>query len=225
MAVAKKKQQHVSPRGTFKYPHLQEPDYGTDEYPKENGEYNVKLILSPEDAEAFRKKMQRYLDESEKKAMELDKKRKPAARKQKPMTLREIGNPVYDDNDEETGEIEINFKTAASGVSKKTGKKWTKKLAVFDAAKKPIPEGVAVWGGSEGKVAFTVNPYFVGATGEAGVSFYLEAVQVLELSNGSAKSADSFGFDEEDGFEAEEDGSEAFDDDNDAPEDEDEEDF
>lgn len=40
----------TSPRGIFRYPALTKPDFGTDEYPKPDGEYKVTLILTQEEA-------------------------------------------------------------------------------------------------------------------------------------------------------------------------------
>lgn len=187
----------ISPKGVFKYPHLTSVDYGTKEFPKEDGEFNVKLVLDADTAEQFRADLQELLDAADELGKEADKKRKPANRKKAPYTLAEIGNPVYDENDEETGEIEINFKTKASGKSKKTGKKWTKTMAIYAASGKIVKNPPAIWGGTVGKLDFTAATYFVAATGQAGVAFYLNGVQVLELVSASAGSSN---FGAEDGY-------------------------
>jgi len=48
------------------------------------------------------------------------------------------------------------------------------------------------------KVAFELRPFYVASFG-AGCSQVLEAVQVLKLVSGNARSADDFGFTSEDG--------------------------
>lgn len=105
------------------------------------------------------------------------------------------------ENDEPTGEYEFNFKMKASGVSKKTGKPWTRKPAVFNAKGKPMSdeEKAKVGGGSVVKVAYEITPFYTAALG-AGVSLRLEAVQVLELKSFQARDASAFGFGEEEGY-------------------------
>ena len=62
------------------------------------------------------------------------------------------------------------------------------------------PKDKIIWGGTEAKVAYQIIPYFVGSIG-AGVSLRLKAVQILSLVTGEGN-ASSFGFKEEQGFEA-----------------------
>lgn len=186
----------TSPKGVFKYPHLTNVDFGTDEYPKKNGEFNVKLIMSAEDAEAFRETLAEVHDKADELGKEQDKKRKPAARKKAPYSLNEIGNPVYDEDENETGEVEFNFKTAASGET--DGKRWKRKLTIFDATGKRLKNCPPIWGGTLGRVAFSAAPYFVASSGAAGVALYLDAVKVLELVSAGEKSADAYGFGDED---------------------------
>ena len=205
--------QGVTMKGTLKYPHLTSVDYGTDEFPKEDGEFNTKLILSASDAEAFRESLSEIHERADELGKVAEGKRKTPARKKNPYVLAEIGNPVYDDNEEETGEIEINFKTKASGTDKKTDKKWTKVLPIFDAKAKTIEDCPSIWGGTVAKLSFTTKPYFVAGTGQAGLAFYLNGVQVIDLVSGNGgASADGLGFGEEEGFEAEEADTGGFDD-------------
>lgn len=200
--------QGVTMKGTLKYPHLTSVDYGTDEFPKEDGEFNTKLILSASQAEAFRESLSEIHEKADELGKVAEAKRKTPARKKTPYELVEIGNPVYDDADQETGEIEINFKTKASGVDKKTDKKWTKVLPIFDAKAKTIEDCPAIWGGTVAKLSFTTKPYFVAGTGQAGLAFYLNGVQVIDLVSGNGgASAEGMGFGEEEGFEAEENSS------------------
>ena len=49
------------------------------------------------------------------------------------------------------------------------------------------------------KVAFDPIPYYMASTNKAGVSLRLKAVQVIDLVTGGEKTADAFGFSEEDG--------------------------
>ena len=200
--------QGVTMKGTLKYPHLTSVDYGTDDFPKEDGEFNTKIILSATQAEEFRASLSEIHELADELGKVAEAKRKTPARKKNPYALAEIGNPVYDEAEEETGEIEINFKTKASGIDKKTDKKWTKVLPIFDAKAKTIEDCPAIWGGTVAKLSFTTKPYFVAGTGQAGLAFYLNGVQVIDLVSGSGgASAEGMGFGEEEGFESEENSS------------------
>jgi len=205
MATKPKNPEFTSPRGVFRFPKLTEPDYGTKEYPKPDGEYKVTLILSQEEAEAFIAKLQPLHDEAVKVGREAFKELKVEARKKlKEITIQPFFSEEYDKETEEpTGNLLFTFKMAASGISKKTGKKWSRRPALFDAKGKPILKAPDIWGGSEGRVQFEVSPYFIPGTALTGIKLRLNAVKLLELRSGGARSASDYGFDEEeDGFSA-----------------------
>ncbi|CAM5317244.1 hypothetical protein ATER59S_00961 [Aquamicrobium terrae] len=111
---------------------------------------------------------------------------------------------LYDQVTEEpTGEVEFKFKMKASGELKEgpgAGQKWTRKPDLFDGKGRKIGKGVDIWGGSEGKVAFSVRDYFVAGTAAAGLILMLNGVQVIDLVSEDSRSADSYGFGEEEGF-------------------------
>jgi len=124
-------------------------------------------------------------------------------------------NPYYTEvfdkeTEEPTGQYEFRFKTAASGVNKK-GERWERTVPIFDAKGKPVKNLKEIWSGTVGKVAYSVSPYFVAGSGAAGITLYLEAVQIIELNAGGGRSASEFGFSEEDGFDSSEE-SRVFDD-------------
>jgi hypothetical protein len=83
----------------------------------------------------------------------------------------------------------------------KAGKEYLFSVAMYDAAGKPLPKDVQVWGGSKVNVAFRPNFWYTASLG-FGVSFEIAAVQVIELANGgvSEQSAESFGFTAEEGY-------------------------
>lgn len=194
----------TSPRGVFLFPHLVDPDYGTDEYPKKDGEYNVTLKLSAREAQPLIDQLESLHREAVAMGEEKFKELKPAIKKKLgELKVNDLFTEEYDKETEEpTGNLLFKFKTKASGVTKK-GKPWERTLPIFDAkGTKFSPD--SIWGGSEGRVSFAAAPYFVPGQGMAGVTFYLNAVQILELRAGGAASADAFGFGEEEGFEAEE---------------------
>lgn len=208
----------VSPRGVFKYPYLVSPDYGTKEHPNPDGSYSVRLVVDEKTKDAFLKKLMDVIKYAEEQAESKFEDLKPAVRKKLgSVTWNDVATPIYDDEtEEETGEYEFRFKTKASGKNAK-GKEWKRKLPLFDAKGKPIKNIQAIWGGTEGKLSFIARSYFVSATGAAGVTLYLEAAQIIKLVAGAGdRDADGFGFDEEEGYEADDapfDDSDANDDD------------
>lgn len=194
----------LTPKGTAKWPKVTEPDY---EY-KDEGEYSIKLIWPADSDEA--KQMMALVDElmeesAEKAAEEAKKKskgkRKPKIKVANPPYRPEVRKEEDEDGDEievETGNMEFTFKCAASGVSKKTGKAWERKIPLFDSAGTPMPEDTELWGGSQVRVSFDPYLWYTKALG-AGVKLTLGAVQVIELSSGAARTASDFGFGQEEG--------------------------
>ncbi|MER9560968.1 hypothetical protein [Mesorhizobium sp. M0571] len=218
----KKLPQFTTPRGVFVYPKLSEPDYGTKDYPKPDGEYSLKFRMSHSDAEAFVNRkvkhgnesfsIQSIYEDALRNAERLFGELKLESRKKlgsvKPNALFTV---LYDqDTEEPTGEVEFKFKMKASGEFKKgpkAGTKWNRKPDIFDARGVKITKGVQIWGGTEGKVSFGIGTdkdgvpgYFVAGTAAAGLTLQLSAVQIISLVSAGQRSADSYGFGEEEGF-------------------------
>lgn len=210
-----KREISISPAGKSMYPRLAEPDTKF----KAEGEYSVRLLLTEQDAlpilercEALR---QQAFDEevekvrAEKPKMSLDKIKEK-------ITLADLPIRAYEDPEtgEDTGLYQINFKMVASGVSKKTGRPWSRHPAVFDSQNKAVdPKKVQIWSGSILKVAYSLEPFCTSAVG-AGVSARLEAVQIIELVSGGNRDAAGYGFGAQEGgysHNPEEEGSEYFD--------------
>lgn len=198
----------TSPKGTFRYPKLIEPDYGNEKFPKPDGEYKVDLILSAEEAKPLIDKLQPLHDQAMQDAqVEFD---KLPVKTRKEFEKKGVTGPVansffseiYDEETEEpTGDVYFRVKMKASGKNKKTNKVWKRKPALFDAKGKPMVNPPDIWGGSTGKVSFEVIPYFISGTAAAGVRLSLTAAQVLELRSGTGGDAASYGFEEEEGYE------------------------
>jgi hypothetical protein len=104
--------------------------------------------------------------------------------------------PMLDEDGEETGMYGLKVKMSASGISKKDGKPWQRKLPLFDGLGKPT--NAKVGGGSQ--VIVAIGPKgWTNAKGECSVTCYLEAVQVLQLVTGGQSTASRFGFGAVDG--------------------------
>lgn len=184
--MSQKREILVSPKGLAVYPHLDAPDFKF----KEEGEFSTKLRMPAADAA----KLVKRIEEEHKKAQEIAKQENPKKK------IKESQYRPYEE-DEETGEVIFSFKMGHKITRKKDGKVIELWPALFDAAGKPLPKGVKIGGGSTLRVAFTFNHYYTPLVG-AGVGLRLEAVQVIDLKEWGERSADSFGFEVEEGFSA-----------------------
>lgn len=123
-------------------------------------------------------------------------------KKLKSITLVEPLQEEIDDEAEGTGTIMLKAKMKASGTYKsgpKTGQKWTRRPDIFNAQGKQLKTPPKIGGGSEVKMSIELNPYFAANEGAVGVSFRLEAVQLLTLVQFGERDASAHGFGAEDG--------------------------
>ena len=179
---ARKKHDIIKVGGTIKYCHLNEPNKT---YKKEYGEYQCEVILTPELAEQVKKQLRPVYEQELKDRQD-----------QEGKEVKKADIPIV----EKDGQIIIKTKLKG-GVMTKAGKEYLFSVAMYDAAGKPLPKDVQVWGGSKVNVAFRPNFWYTASLG-FGVSFEIAAVQVIELANGgvSEQSAESFGFTAEEGY-------------------------
>jgi len=208
----------TAPRGVLKYPKLNEPDHGTDAFPCSHawGDYKTRLILDRSDkgVEAFLAKLDKHLARSlelaEEAFKELPVKRRKELEADGGIRADAPYSVIYDEETEEdTGKVELNFKMRAGGERKKDGKEWTAKPDLFDAKLKPLGKKTAVWSGSTAIIVFESTPYFMPGTGKYGITRRLNAAQIVELvSAGGNKSASSYGFGEQDGYDSSQDADE-----------------
>jgi len=188
----------TTPKGIAVFPRLNDPDT---KFVAE-GQYSVRLRLSAEDAQPLIDRIdvlaQEMFDAEKARLMKGDGKAKAKAK-----TLK-MADKAYkeavDDEGNETGEYEFNFKMKAQYTNKKTSKITKQKPKLFDASGKALPDSVSVWGGSIIKVAAQYMP-FATAIG-VGVSLRMNAVQVIDLVTSGGGNAGSYGFGEEDGYTA-----------------------
>ncbi len=196
-----------TPLGAAKWPKLSEPDYGTKDYPKPDGEYSTKMIFDATDPKfvAFRERMEAYIAPVEAMAQaKFAELKKPQRDKLGSPTFNDMFVPIYDEDDEPTGEVEMKFTMKAGGVVKKgprEGSKWSRKPNLFDSLGRPIKGKVDIWGGSELIIAFsfTDDGYWIPATGAYGIKLQLEAAQIVTLREAGARNAGDYGFGEQEG--------------------------
>lgn len=173
----------VSPVGVAVYPWITKAD--TKFNP--GGDYRTGLRMPLEVAQPLIDKLEAIRQEALAESKKL--KKKPPKEGNLPW------QPVYDDEGNETGEIEFKFKTKAQ-ITMKDGSVINKTIKVFDS-KKELVEGISIYGGSKLRVAFQAVPYDVAAVG-VGLSLRMSSVQVIELVEGGGGDANVFG--EEDGY-------------------------
>jgi hypothetical protein len=181
---ARKKHEIIKAKGTAKYCHLNEPNKKFD---PEFGVYSCDLIIDKEQADAIKQKLRPLYEEELREVQE--------ANPGKGITQREF--PI----DEVDGGYLIKVKMKAGG-RRRDGSEYHMSIALYDSAGKHLDPEVKVWGGSEVNVAFRPKFYYTAAVG-FGVTFELQAVQVLKLGEGGVSSiaASAFGFtEEESGF-------------------------
>lgn len=188
----------ITPKGVAIYPKLHKPDTKW----KAEGQYSVKLRVRPEDvpAELIEKIEALRTAKAEEVRAELASKKQGA--KVKSLKVTDVVFPAEVDKDtgEETGFLVVNAKMQASGVSKATGKPWSRKPDLFDAKGKKLAKVPMIFGGSELKVACEARAYYSPKDNEVGVSFQLNGAQIIKLVTGGDRSAADYGFGEEDGY-------------------------
>lgn len=187
----------TTPVGVLSFPcFIHEPDtqYRDETNPNDRGEYKARLSLSMAEASNFMAELERLFEEfCARKEIELRRKVKVGddAMPWYPETDRDTG--------EETGNIIIRAKMKAAYVSKRTGQVVEQAPKVFDATPVPLVPIPAIGAGTRAKLNVTPSCWYNGGKG-AGLTLYLNAVQVLELKEkGGGNTADAFGFDTEEG--------------------------
>ncbi len=180
---ARKKHPVIKVKGTAKYAHLNEPNK---RFEPEFGTYSCDLVIDKDQAEMLKNTL-RPLYEEELKQVQEEHQGKKIEQKEFPIK-------------EEEGGFLVKSKLKAGG-RRRDGSEYSLSIALFDSQGKPLPEDVKVWGGSKVNLAFRPRFWYTAMAG-FGVSFDLQAVQVLELQNGgvSGVAADAFGFTSEEGY-------------------------
>lgn len=204
----------VSPLGTAIYPKLNAPDTKFEP----DGVYETRLKFDPNTAVGVLEKkstpwsemLEAVVAQQEEflkaKKAELAKGDGKAKTKAKSIESLEWGTEAdVDDEGNETGLVVIKAKMKASGISKKDKKPWKRAPILFDAKNHKLQiDGPQIWGGSKLKVAGKIVPYYSAKDNVVGSTFYLEAVQVIELVSGQGRDAGAYGFGEEAGYTVEE---------------------
>lgn len=202
--------QLITPAGAAVWPNLNSPDYT---YKEEFGEYNVKLRIPIDSAELakFREPVEKLLDD----AFEAQKKELVDAKKKALAAKLVKVDPFKEEEDQETGEptgfVVIRASMNAGGRRKKDGKEFSMAPDFFNRVGKKLKNPPKIGSGSKLKAGVRLRDYYFAKDKEIGVSFDLEAVQILTVETfGGNRSADDYGFGTEDGDDVD-DGNPGFD--------------
>lgn len=189
------------------WPKLHEPDYGSEKYPDKMGSFRTKWRMEADAARAFLAKLeptkQAVLAWAEEQFAGMN-----AAQRRKlgSVTFQDPFTEELDKETEEpTGAMLFSAKRRYSFIYKsgqKKGQTGYMKLPVFDSFGERVVKVPKLYSGS--LLNMTVKPrgYFVSGSATAGISFDLEAVQIIRVQSGSGgKNADEYGFGNEgDGY-------------------------
>ncbi len=173
-----------TPKGVAVFPRLNTPDTKF----KDTGRYSLKLRLPEAEARSFLAEYDALSGENFAEVLERTK-GKVDKKTGKAITPENTGLPFELEMDKETqtptGNILIPFSCNAQFVDKKTQQVREIKPGIYDSKGTAID--VQVWGGSVLKVAFVPFGYYNDATMKAGISFRLQAVQVIKLVRGGGE--------------------------------------
>lgn len=200
MATAKKTFPKVmTGLGTLVWPKLNAPD----EY-KGKKSYSAKIRLSPTDSQKLIEKIEAALKahwpvaqaELEAKVEAAKTGPEKAKAKKALAEMKEADKsykPAYDDEGNETGEYEFNFKMPDHFIGK-DDKPVYMKPDLFDAKGQMLKNPPEVWGGTTAYVAGELRPFSMPIG--VGISLRLKAVQIIQLNTagGGERSGTSYGF-------------------------------
>lgn len=189
----------ITPKGKCIFPKLHAPDFGTEQFPDPQGHYKVILRIPEDEAHDLVNKLNGVYDVW---IGECDHNFKPTP-KVKKLNVNDPPWGVAMDKNRDTGEweevegfVDFKFKSAASFKDKKTGEVRKIKPDYFTALNEKIIKVPEIWGGSTVRIAYEVVPY--SAAIGTGVSLRINAVQIIQLNQGSNRDAASYGFEMDD---------------------------
>lgn len=206
-----KRERINTPKGIFKFAHLNSPDYKGAERFGGDPMFRTSFVVE-RDAKGFDafvaklEKLHRQAYEAGEEKMDEANAKQKAAWKKKGITEPTLNDFMEDEVDEEgnpTGRVEFKFKTHATFTDRDTGKEKKKSVPFVDGRGQVIPwkKRPFVRGGTEGRVAFTVGNVFIPKDADVYLGFYLNQIQITKLAEAGGS---AFGEDEDSDFSADE---------------------
>ena len=166
---------HVSPFGALLHPWLTKADtkFNAD------GLFHSGLLVEGEDAENLKK---RITEAAQAAFNEETAKMKPAEAKKWSLYV-PFEDLEDDDTGEPTGTTKFDFKQNAKIKDRETGEMKSVKIEIRDSKDKPVT-GVVVYGGSIGRIMFSMRKIVMTSSKEIGVRLDFSKVQIKELKTG-----------------------------------------
>ncbi len=163
----------VTKPGIAKWPHLVTPRTTFDK----DGVYETGLVFDSEewDSMDLKETIIQVINEHYEKTIDG---LKPAAAKKIETAL--PWSDEVDEDDLETGNFVLKFKSKASYENKK-GETITMRPKIFDGAGNSIKRRINIGSGTVMCVATAIKPYYMTSTKKVGVTLYLNAVQIRKL--------------------------------------------
>ena len=189
----------VSPKAPCSYPWLNTPDTAFNQ-----NHFKVNIILDPDNNEAhaaFVADLEEKMEASRKDAVKtLEAQGGKGKAKLKKLAAAPVLTPEYDDEGDETGRLIVRFKQAKLVQYKdnKTGEKKTfDATPVFlDVSGKKLKEVPSIFGGSVLQINSPAYTYYAESSVTYGITLKINAVRIVELSDGSSNKDYGFGDDD-----------------------------
>ena len=172
----------TTPVGVFKFPILQKP---SDKFTPGKPKYECKITFAPDECKDFVKQLEGLWNENLKFQAAL-----AGGKKLKVST-----KPWRDEKDKDgnpTGRTEVSAKTNAQ-YQDKSGATINKRIKLFEADGKPFERADWISSGTKGRLQFMACGYNSPALG-AGLTFRLNAAQIIDLVAGGGGTAETYGF-------------------------------
>jgi len=190
--MSKKKEVFITPKAEAVWAFLDKP---SDKF-NPDGVYTVSLAFEAGDRDyrALMQTLKAQRDEAFEK-WKRDNPKQARGAKAAPISKKET-----DAEDAETGRRLLTFKMISKGKSRRTGNDYTMSPDIFDATGAKLEHVPPVGGGSVLKVAFETFGAYVASSRQFYLSLQLRAVQIIELVEAGNRSAEYYGFEEEEGY-------------------------
>lgn len=182
-----------TPIGTVEpYSYIAKPYFGQGVFTSERGKYKINLTVQTDEAQGLIDKIVKiYTADYAKRVSEHKKNPPQLQRGRKPRTPYQGDLPVIDNGD---GTVTLKF--AAWSWYEREGEMIPSPLRVVDANGEPIVDVPKIWGGSEGKVRFSIVPYGWGPISGASVKLQLEGFMLTKLAELAVRQDDWAGQEE-----------------------------
>jgi hypothetical protein len=202
----------TTPRLTLRFPRLRQPEYGTTDYPKPDGEYSTWAVgcLTDPSVEAFIAALVPLHHAAQIEAEEQFRGLKPETRRRLGgVKMSDLFMTMYDNVTElPTGDIQFKFAMRASGVSLheermatmmgRSPQRWHRRPHIFDSRCVSIDDAPEILGGTVARLSCDVVPFFAPGAAVAGLKLTLAGVQIIRLIAPEEPEAAKHGFTAED---------------------------